>query len=68
MHSIKKFFKACWRKIKGFWSWYKKLYKGRKWYIKTAAGIVTFFLLFFSWNYGLAIRNCKLIIVVVGKE
>ena len=49
MHSIKKFFKACWRKIKGFWSWYKKLYKGRKWYIKTAAGIVTFFLLFFLY-------------------
>ena len=62
MHSIVSFFKACWRGIKGFWPWYKKLYKGRSWYMKTAVGIVSFLILFllylgmvdhnFLWLFG----------------
>ena len=44
------------------WKWYKKLYWGRKWYIKLTAGIVSFFILFllylvmvdvnFLWLFG----------------
>lgn len=41
--------KRCIGKIKKwskqFWTWYKKLYKGRPWYTKTAAGLVSMFVL-----------------------
>ena len=35
---MKKFFSA----IKGIWPWYKSLYKGRPWYIKTISAFATF--------------------------
>ncbi len=35
MNKIKRFFSWCRRLIRGFWPWYKTLYKGRAWYTKT---------------------------------
>lgn len=43
MKKIKAFLGWCWRKVRGFWPWYKGLYKGRAWYTKTLIGIVSFF-------------------------
>ena len=52
----------CKKKVKGFWPWYKHLYKGRKWYTKLAAAIGTLIVLFvlylvmvdvnFLWLFG----------------
>ncbi len=52
------FFKA----IKGFASWYKSLYKGKKWYVKTLIGFISFIAAFiiylgavdinFLWLFG----------------
>lgn len=48
MKKIKQLLSWIWRKVKGFWPWYKGLYKGRKWYTKTliafASCIVAFVL------------------------
>ncbi len=33
------------------WKWYKGLYKGRRWYIKTGAGIATFIVLFLLYLF-----------------
>ena len=41
MKKIKTFFGWTWRKLKGFWPWYKGLYKGRAWYTKTIVGLVS---------------------------
>ena len=46
MKKIKKFLNWIWRKIKNFWPWYKKLYKGRAWYTKTMIAIVSFIIIF----------------------
>lgn len=43
MKKIKAFLGWCWCKVRGFWPWYKGLYKGRAWYTKTLIGIVSFF-------------------------
>lgn len=44
-----KFFKYCFRKIKGFWPWYKGLYKGRKWYVKTCAAFLSLIVMLFVY-------------------
>ena len=36
-------FRYVWRKIKNFFSWYPRLYKGRKWYTKICIAIVSSF-------------------------
>lgn len=41
MNKIKKCTVALWSKIRGFWSWYKRLYIGRPWYQKTLAVLVS---------------------------
>ncbi len=41
MNKIKKFFVWIWKKIKGFWPWYRNLYRGRAWYTKTLVGFVS---------------------------
>ena len=40
---IKKIFSLLVQKTKAFFTWYKKLFIGRPWYIKTVSGIVSFF-------------------------
>ncbi len=62
MNKIKSFLGWCWRKIRGFWPWYKGLYRGRAWYTKTllviASCIVAFILYLgavdinFLWLFG----------------
>ena len=32
-----------------FWSWYRNLYKGRQWYVKTLVGIASFIVAFFIY-------------------
>ena len=59
---MKQFISKCWQKLRGFWPWYKNLYKGRKWYTKTAvafASVIVAFLLYlimvdinFLWLFG----------------
>lgn len=34
-------FKSIWKKIVAFFRWYRNLYKGRRWYTKTALGFAT---------------------------
>ena len=41
MNKIKTFFASIGRKIRGFWAWYKNLYRGRAWYTKTFVGLVS---------------------------
>ncbi len=41
MSIIKRPFIACWHYIKSFWKWYKSLYRGRKWYVKTLSALLT---------------------------
>jgi penicillin-binding protein 1A len=38
-----------WKTIKGCWPWYKGLYKGRPWWMKTIVGLATVVLLFFLY-------------------
>lgn len=62
MKKIKDLFIWFWCKLCGLVSWYKNLYHGRTWYIKTIVGIVSFFTLFviylgavdinFLWLFG----------------
>lgn len=57
-----KFTKTCLNKIKGFWPWYKGLYKGSKWYTKTCVAIISAIITFtiylimvdinFLWLFG----------------
>ena len=37
------------QKIKGFWPWYKGLYQGRVWYVKTLVGIASLVVAFFLY-------------------
>ena len=37
------------QKIKGFWPWYKGLYQGRAWYVKTLVGIASLVVAFFLY-------------------
>lgn len=46
---IKNFFAWLFSKLRSFWSWYKRLYMGRPWYIKALAGIVSCFVAFFLY-------------------
>lgn len=48
---VGKFLNWCLRKIKGFWPWYKGLYKGRRWYTKTCIGIVSAIIAFFIYLF-----------------
>lgn len=49
MKKIIRFLKWSWKKIKGFWPWYKKLYLGKAWYTKTLIGFVSFIVAFFLY-------------------
>lgn len=42
-------FSWCWKKIKGFWPWYKSLYQGRAWYTKACVGLLSAIALFFIY-------------------
>jgi len=42
-------FKSIWKGIKGFFPWYINLYRGRKWYTKTALGIMSFIVFVFLY-------------------
>lgn len=48
---IGKFITTCLKKIKGFWPWYKGLYKGRKWYTKTGVAILSAIIAFFVYLF-----------------
>lgn len=41
MKKITKILSWIWRKLKGFWPWYKEIYRGRTWYTKLALGFVS---------------------------
>lgn len=41
---IKRFFSRSWKKIRGFWPWYKSLYQGKAWYTKTGVAILSGFI------------------------
>ena len=59
---MNKYISKIWQSLKSFWPWYKSLYKGRRWYAKTAIGFASFiaaFLLYllmvdinFLWLFG----------------
>ncbi len=63
---MKKYIDICWNAIQNgwnkFWTWYKALYKGRKWYTKTGIGFASFIVAFilylimvdinFLWLFG----------------
>ncbi|MCI7599040.1 MAG: transglycosylase domain-containing protein [Prevotella sp.] len=49
MKKIIRFLKWSWKKIKGFWPWYKNLYFGKAWYTKTLIGFVSFIVAFFLY-------------------
>ncbi|MGI6223444.1 MAG: transglycosylase domain-containing protein [Prevotella sp.] len=49
MNKIKRFLQWSWKKIKGFWPWYKNLYHGKAWYTKTLIGIVSLIVVFFLY-------------------
>ena len=40
---------STWQWIKGLWPWYKSLYKGRPWYIKTLAFVISVIAAFFIY-------------------
>ena len=42
---VARFFGSTWSSIRNFGSWYKGLYKGKRWYIKTVVAMVTFVVL-----------------------
>lgn len=48
---IGRFTTTCLKKIKGFWPWYKGLYKGRKWYTKTGVAILSAIIAFFVYLF-----------------
>lgn len=41
LHKIKRFFSWLWIKLRGFWPWYKSLYQGRPWYVKTGMALLS---------------------------
>lgn len=49
MNKVKRFFSLCYRKTGQFITWYKNLYKGRPWYIKTITAIVSMIVLLFLY-------------------
>ena len=49
MKKIIRFLQWSWKKIKGFWPWYKNLYRGKAWYTKTLIGFVSFIVAFFLY-------------------
>ena len=49
MKKIIRFLQWSWKKIKGFWPWYKNLYCGKAWYTKTLIGFVSFIVAFFLY-------------------
>ena len=49
MNKIKRFFSLCYRKTGQFITWYKNLYKGRPWYMKTITAIVSMIVLLFLY-------------------
>ena len=49
MRYLKSFFRYIFRKCGSFLRWYKTLYVGRKWYVKTMAFVSTLVLLFFFY-------------------
>lgn len=51
-----KFIKKTFRRIWGFFPWYKNLYKGRTWYTKLAIGFVSFILSIFIY-FGMVDMN-----------
>lgn len=46
---IGRFFNNCYKKIKGFFSWYKNLYKDKKWYTKLCVTIISLIISFFTY-------------------
>ena len=46
---IKKITEQCWGKLRAFFPWYKNLYKGRTWYVKTLIGLATAFIVLFLY-------------------
>ena len=49
MNKVKRFFSLCYRKTGQFITWYKNLYKGRSWYMKTITAIVSMIVLLFLY-------------------
>ncbi len=49
MNKVKRFFSLCYRKTGQFITWYKNLYKGRPWYMKTITAIVSMIVLLFLY-------------------
>lgn len=41
LHKIKRFFSRLWIKLRGVWPWYKSLYQGRPWYVKTGMALLS---------------------------
>lgn len=41
LHKIKSFFSRLWVKLRGVWPWYKNLYQGRPWYVKTGVALLS---------------------------
>lgn len=41
LHKIKRFFSRLWIKLRGVWPWYKSLYQGRPWYVKTGIALLS---------------------------
>lgn len=41
LHKIKSFFSRLWIKLRGVWPWYKSLYQGRPWYVKTGVALLS---------------------------
>ena len=46
---MKKILTTITKGLKGLWAWYKNLYKGRPWYVKTLAAIVSLVAAFFIY-------------------
>ena len=49
MNKVKRFFSLCYRKTGQFITWYKNLYKGRPWYMKSITAIVSMIVLLFLY-------------------
>ena len=49
MNKIKSYLTWLCKKSYAFWIWYKKLYKGKRWYTKTAVGFISCIVAFFIY-------------------
>ena len=49
INKYKAWLNTAMQKVKGFWPWYKGLYQGRPWYIKTGLGIASLIVAFFLY-------------------